>query len=142
MKYTCSVILPTYNEAENIGDLIKEILKCVPTAEIIVVDDDSPDKTWQIAQQLKKKNVRVIRRFERGLPSAIARGIKDHEKGEKVNPGPADPSIFHPKRHTKDQVIGPPIAETMANAIWSAAAWVPWWPVYRFLRYYRRRHWF
>ncbi len=77
MKYSCSVILPTYNEAENIGDLIKEILKYVPTAEVIVVDDDSPDKTWQIAQQLKEKNVKVIRRFERGLPSAIARGIKE-----------------------------------------------------------------
>jgi hypothetical protein len=45
----------------------------------------------------------------------IARGIKEREKGEKMNPGPADPSIFHPKRHTKDQVIGPPISETMAN---------------------------
>lgn len=77
MKHYCSVILPTYNEAENIENLIKEILKYIPTAEVIVVDDDSPDKTWQVAQRIKKKNVRVIRRFEKGLPSAIARGIKE-----------------------------------------------------------------
>ncbi len=45
----------------------------------------------------------------------IARGIKEREKGEKINPGPADPSIFNPKRHTKDQAVGPPISEAMAN---------------------------
>jgi len=47
--------------------------------------------------------------------SEIARAIKEKEKGEKIHPGPADPAIFHPKRHTKDQVIGPPISETMAQ---------------------------
>ena len=79
-----SVILPTYNEKDNIKKLINEILANVKDVEIIVVDDDSPDLTWKEVQKIKKKNVRVIRRIkEKGLPSAIARGIKE-SKGDVV----------------------------------------------------------
>ncbi len=43
------MILPTYNEKENIGDLIKSIFLNSPyPTEIIVVDDNSPDGTWKI----------------------------------------------------------------------------------------------
>jgi perosamine synthetase len=82
-KDSISIILPTYNEMENIVKLIKECLKHTPNLkEIIVVDDDSPDKTWQIAQNLKHQKVKVIRRTkEKGLPSAISRGI-DEAKGD------------------------------------------------------------
>lgn len=45
-------------------------------------------------------------------PAEIARGIREREKGEKVRPGPADPSIWH-KRVKKDQMIGPSVAEEM-----------------------------
>lgn len=72
-----SVILPTYNESENIRQMIEAILSYAKDAEIIVVDDDSPDKTWKIVEEMKEKNVRVIRRTEeKGLASAVAEGIK------------------------------------------------------------------
>lgn len=41
----CTILLPTYNEAENIADLIADIQKYLPTADILVVDDNSPDGT-------------------------------------------------------------------------------------------------
>lgn len=44
----------------------------------------------------------------------IARGIKQFEQGEKVNPGPADPKIWN-KRRKKDGIIGPSVAEGLAN---------------------------
>lgn len=75
-----SLILPTYNEAENLPLLlprIEEILTNIPH-EIIVVDDDSPDGTWRKAQELAKTfpSVRVIRRQdERGLSSAVIAGF-------------------------------------------------------------------
>lgn len=72
-----SVILPTYNERENIVKLINGILKFVPKAEIIVVDDNSPDRTWEVVKNMKKRKVKVIRRYERGLASALALGIKE-----------------------------------------------------------------
>lgn len=76
-----SIIIPTYNEKENIEKIIEAILSHVKDAEIIVVDDNSPDGTWKIASAMKKKNVRVIRRNERGLAGAIAKGLNE-SKGE------------------------------------------------------------
>lgn len=76
-----TVILPTYNERGNITLLIEGILAAVkPAPEILVVDDDSPDGTWQIVEELAVKHptVRLIRRTdERGLTSAISRGIAE-----------------------------------------------------------------
>lgn len=71
-----SVVLPTYNEKENILELINQINKYANPYEIIVVDDNSPDMTWKVAEEANIPNVRVIRRVnERGLPSAISHGI-------------------------------------------------------------------
>jgi dolichol-phosphate mannosyltransferase len=76
-----TVILPTYNERDNIALLIEGILDAVvPAPEILVVDDDSPDRTWQVVEELAGKHptVRLIRRTdERGLTSAISRGIAE-----------------------------------------------------------------
>ncbi len=76
-----TVVLPTYCEAENIAAMIKRLQKVVPGAEILVVDDDSPDLTWQIAADA---GARAIRRCgERGLASALKRGI-DEARGKIV----------------------------------------------------------
>lgn len=73
-----SIILPTYNEKENISTLIDEIFRFLPDAEIIVVDDNSPDKTWKIVEDYNSPKVKLIRRTEvRGLATAIARGLKE-----------------------------------------------------------------
>jgi dolichol-phosphate mannosyltransferase len=72
-----SIILATYNERENINDMITSILEHVrEPLEIIVVDDDSPDGTWQLVEDLNDSRCRVVRRRNtRGLASAINRGI-------------------------------------------------------------------
>jgi glycosyltransferase involved in cell wall biosynthesis len=75
-----SVILPTFNERESISDLIFAIQHTLPSPEIIVVDDNSPDGTWQIVRTLAHQHpaVRLIHRTsERGLTSAIQRGIDE-----------------------------------------------------------------
>src|ERR1700687_898057 len=77
-----SVIVPTHNEARNIGELVRrlsELLDRIPGSdyEIIVVDDDSPDRTWELAQDLSLQypQLRVVRRTqERGLSTAVIRG--------------------------------------------------------------------
>jgi len=77
-----SLVLPTYNESKNIAAVIAQlapVLDSVPNLqyEIIVVDDDSPDRTWEIAlaQTERFPQVRVIRRQgERGLSTAVIRG--------------------------------------------------------------------
>lgn len=79
-----SILLPTYNEKENIQIYIPELLKISKsisnTFEILIVDDNSPDQTWKIVQNIAKseKSVRCIHRIgEKGLSSAILTGILD-----------------------------------------------------------------
>ncbi len=75
-----SLVLPTYNEAQNLPILLpklREALKGV-RYEIIIVDDDSPDGTWKVALELTEKDpaMHVIRRVgRRGLSSAIMEGF-------------------------------------------------------------------
>jgi dolichol-phosphate mannosyltransferase len=45
------VILPTYNEAENIVEVLERIQKALPKADVLVVDDGSPDGTADLAEQ-------------------------------------------------------------------------------------------
>ena len=74
-----SVIFPTYNERDNIGPLILEVLKYTPpNTEVIVVDDNSPDGTWQVVEDMQKDlpNLYLLRRIDkRGLASALRDGI-------------------------------------------------------------------
>ena len=84
-----SVILPTYNEADNIVGLVEEILRNFPSdvePEILVVDDDSPDKTHEIAKNAfaGNRNVRIILRTEdRGFAKSIRAGI-EQAAGERI----------------------------------------------------------
>jgi dolichol-phosphate mannosyltransferase len=80
-KDKISIIIPTYNEKENIRKIIPEIDKNMDDYdyEILVVDDDSPDGTWKTAEKMSKEYpaVKVIRRKdERGLSSAVIKGFK------------------------------------------------------------------
>ncbi|MBI2523744.1 polyprenol monophosphomannose synthase [Candidatus Peregrinibacteria bacterium] len=75
-----SLVLPTYNEAENLPGLLEEIegtVRDIPF-EIIIVDDDSPDRTWEVAELLAEGRpyLRVLRRVgRRGLSSAVIDGF-------------------------------------------------------------------
>jgi len=85
LKPQLSVVIPTYNEAENIELLLSEIVRCLEASglesfEVIVVDDDSPDGTWRIVERFSARDprVRLIRRVgERGLGTAILRGLRE-----------------------------------------------------------------
>jgi dolichol-phosphate mannosyltransferase len=77
-----SVIVPTYRESKNIAEMVRRLTELLDGAfprqyEIIVVDDNSPDRTWELAHQLTADypRLRVMRReHERGLSSAVIRG--------------------------------------------------------------------
>jgi len=58
------IILPTYNEKENISEVASLIYKAVKNVSVVVVDDDSPDGTGKIADKLARKypNFFVIHR--------------------------------------------------------------------------------
>ena len=89
-----SIIVPTYNESQNILGVLRSIRECVPpglAAEAIVVDDNSPDGTGRLAddyasglRRVAEWTVDVVHRTARGgLSSAILRGVQ-RARGETV----------------------------------------------------------
>lgn len=74
------IIIPTYNEAGNIGKLIEDILKYVPEVKILVVDDNSPDgtieKVRKYCQKYSKKVFLLIRKQKKGRGNAGIEGFK------------------------------------------------------------------
>jgi dolichol-phosphate mannosyltransferase len=78
-KELISVVIPSYNECETILEAVFRILKSLGDSllEVIVVDDDSPDRTWELVENLREPRCRLIRRIgRRGLASAIAEGTQ------------------------------------------------------------------
>lgn len=96
-----SLIVPTYNESGNIEKIICILCSILDEAlpndyELIIVDDNSPDRTWEIAQALVTEypHLWVMRRqAERGLSTAVIRGWQA-AKGEIL--GVIDGDLQHP----------------------------------------------
>jgi dolichol-phosphate mannosyltransferase len=96
-----SLVIPTYNESKNVPLLVAQLCKLLHdplkgSYELIVVDDDSPDRTWEVALDLMKQfpNLRVMRRQgERGLSTAVIRGWQA-SRGEVI--GVMDADLQHP----------------------------------------------
>ncbi len=101
-----SLVIPTYNEKENIQKLVRliheEFEKKDISGEIIVVDDNSPDKTGEILENLKKEihELAVIhRKGKLGLSSAVLEGWKI-AKGDVL--GVMDADLSHPVEKIKE----------------------------------------
>jgi dolichol-phosphate mannosyltransferase len=74
-----AVVLPTYNERENLIGLVNQILALGIEAEVIVVDDNSPDGTGQLADEMAARDTRVHvihRAGKLGLGTAYIAGFK------------------------------------------------------------------
>ena len=75
------VVLPTYNEAENIEPMVSALLRLVPRVRVHVVDDASPDGTGEIADRLAQDNLGRVtvlhRRAKTGLGDAYIAGFRD-----------------------------------------------------------------
>ena len=97
-----SLLIPTYNEKENLVNLINllksEFIKNKIKGEILIIDDNSPDGTGKIADQEAKKSylVKVIhRRKKEGLSAAVLAGI---EASKEDIVGVMDADLSHPPK--------------------------------------------
>ena len=74
-----AVIIPTYNEKENINRIIDELTLHVPHAQILVVDDNSPDGTADIVRELQKNKQHIhllVRQKKEGLGKAYIHAFR------------------------------------------------------------------
>ena len=74
-----TVVVPTYNEADNIDTVIRAVRQVLPVATVLVVDDGSPDGTADLAEALGRElgQVEVVRRTTKdGLGAAYRAGLR------------------------------------------------------------------
>jgi len=94
------VCLPTYNEAQNIGHVVKTVLDILPQAHILVIDDNSSDGTGDIADRLASQDDRITvlhRHCKLGLGKAYCHGFRvaiDHFAAQRIIQMDAD--LSHP----------------------------------------------
>ncbi|MGA3057707.1 MAG: polyprenol monophosphomannose synthase [Candidatus Limnocylindrales bacterium] len=73
------IIVPTYNERENVGPITEAILGAVPEAHILIVDDGSPDGTGELADEMAARNPAIAvlhRQAKQGLGRAYVAAFK------------------------------------------------------------------
>ncbi len=113
------VTLPTYNEAENLEEIVAAVLAAVPEVRVLVVDDSSPDGTGAIADRIaaKRSDVEVLHRPRKsGLGRAYVAGFEHAlgagaaavvEMDADLSHDPADlPRLLEPLSGGADVVLG------------------------------------
>jgi dolichol-phosphate mannosyltransferase len=79
MNAAVLVVVPTYNEIENLERIVERLHAAVPTASVLVVDDASPDGTGELADKLADGDPRVLvlhRGVKAGLGPAYVAGFR------------------------------------------------------------------
>ncbi|HLY10831.1 MAG TPA: glycosyltransferase family 2 protein [Planctomycetota bacterium] len=110
-----SVIVPTYNEAQNLPALVQRIVAALSPVEIIVIDDASKDGTADVGRELGKTlPVRVVeRKDEKGLSTAVLRGLNEARTelcvvmdADLSHPPEAIPALVKAVRDGADVAVG------------------------------------
>ena len=112
-------VVPTYNEVDNLEELVRLVHEVTPHVEVLVVDDDSPDGTGQLAEKLAAEHDWidvVVRSGQRGLGSAYRDGFRRAIDGgadvcvqidADLSHDPADlPALLANVEHGADLAIG------------------------------------
>ncbi len=101
-----SIVIPTYNESENIEELLKRIQEVLSDRnfEILVVDDNSPDDTAGIVEEMSEEfeNIRLmVREGKKGLGSAYKEGFTEVDGDILIH---MDADFSHPVEHLVDMI--------------------------------------
>jgi len=104
-----AVIIPTYNESDNIPYLVSQILALPINAHVIVVDDNSPDGTGQLVDEIARTEPRVHavhRPAKLGLGTAHIAGMR-HAITLNLDPIVSmDADFSHQPRYISDLIVG------------------------------------
>jgi dolichol-phosphate mannosyltransferase len=130
------VIVPTYNEAQNLEPILERLHDSVPTAHVLVVDDGSPDGTGELAEKLAARDVRVhvLRRTTKtGLGAAYIAGFRwgrDHGYDVLVE---MDADGSHAPEQLPELLAALGSADLVLGSRYVPGGQVTDWPMYRLL---------
>lgn len=131
-----AIVIPTYNEAANITNLLQRLLAVGPEYRAIVVDDNSPDGTAQVVRALARTEPRVrllLRTSEKGFGLAVRAGFAEALAtgatliGQMDADGSHDPQVFEELRAD----IESQIADGMIGSRYLAGSEIQGWNLHR-----------
>jgi dolichol-phosphate mannosyltransferase len=128
------VALATYNEIENVPALVDEILRVLPAADLLIVDDNSPDGTGQWCDAHAAKLARLTclhRQGKQGLGSATLLAMRyaiDHGYDIVVT---LDADWSHHPRYLPELVRATDLADVAIGSRYIAGGKIVGWPLYR-----------
>lgn len=130
------ILIPTYNEKENIVRLIREILKQDKSIDVLVIDDASPDGTGDMVENLSKKNkrVQVLRRKGKlGIGSAYIEGFKYGIKNKYDLIFQMDADFSHDPKYLKKLILKSEKYDLVLGSRWIKGGGVVGWPWFRYM---------
>lgn len=128
------VVLPTYNEAENVLPLVREVLAQSPELEVLVVDDGSPDGTGALVEDERTREPRLHllqRGAKLGLGTAYLAGFRhglDHGYDRVLT---MDCDFSHDPRHLPDLLAGMDEHDLMIGSRYVPGGGIANWPLHR-----------
>jgi dolichol-phosphate mannosyltransferase len=128
------VSLATYNERDNLVPLVEEIQAMLPRADVLIIDDNSPDGTGRLADELatRDKRIRVLHRAGKlGLGTAILAAMRfamDHGYELLVN---MDADFSHHPRYLPALIAGMPDRDVMIGSRYVPGGGTVNWPLSR-----------
>ncbi len=128
------VSLATYNERDNLQPLIEEILRYAPQADVLVIDDGSPDGTGALAEQLAQADhrIRVIhRKGKLGLGTAILAAMNYAIANNYDLHQNLDADFSHPPRYLPGLLAGMQDHEVMIGSRYVPGGGTEGWPLSR-----------
>ena len=130
----CTVVIPTFNERENLPILVSQLMQ-LPAVRVLVVDDGSPDGTGQIADGLAAtfpSRVDVLHRSERrGLGSAYIEGMQRALKTDTDLVAQMDADLSHDVRYLPDLIAATAGADLVIGSRYVPGGGVSNWPLHR-----------
>ena len=126
-----AVIIPTYNERANLDDIVARTRRAVPDADVLIVDDNSPDVTGDLAEKLAltDEHVRVLHRARKaGLGAAYLAGFGwalEHGYGTLVE---MDADGSHDPAELPAMLAALATADLVVGSRWIAGGTVRNWP--------------
>ena len=138
-KPTLSIVIPTYNERDNVKQLILDLRKDYPQAEIFIVDDNSPDETWKLVKEISKQDRHlhlVFQEKKRGLGRAYLNGFVQALKKKTDYIVQMDADFSHDVKYIKEMLGAMGEFDMVLGSRYVSGISVKDWNIYRILLSY------
>lgn len=130
------IVIPTYNERENIEPLVRDLLNKIPDVTICVVDDDSPDGTGDLCDEMAEANDQfhiIHRKVRDGIGGATLQGIRFALEADHQWIATMDGDGSHDPDHLRRVLprLSPSNASVFVGSRYCSGGMIDDWPLHR-----------